>query len=176
MLSKITKGKEYLLIILITIIIAAGGTTFGLAEETIALYPILVPVFLAAGYDVMVCIAAIYMGSSIGTMFPTINPIFRGKCIECGGYQLGGWNGNPLCSTGDRPDHYARIYFTLCKESQSRSVTIDLLRSVRIPYAKNLAIMGEVPKFTGRMKLTLAVFGITFAVLVLGSGNKAVVV
>ena len=73
-LSKVTKGKEYILIILITIIIAAGGTTFGLAEETIALYPILVPVFLAAGYDVMVCIAAIYMGSSIGTMFPTINP------------------------------------------------------------------------------------------------------
>ena len=39
-LSKVTKGKEYILIILITIIIAAGGTTFGLAEETIALYPI----------------------------------------------------------------------------------------------------------------------------------------
>ena len=33
-LSKVTKGKEYILIILITIIIAAGGTTFGLAEET----------------------------------------------------------------------------------------------------------------------------------------------
>ena len=43
-LSKVTKGKEYILIILITVIIAAGGTTFGLAEETIALYPILVPV------------------------------------------------------------------------------------------------------------------------------------
>ena len=78
-LSRITKGKEYILIILITVIIAAGGTTFGLAEETIALYPILVPVFLAAGYDVMVCIAAIYMGSSIGTMFPTINPFSVGN-------------------------------------------------------------------------------------------------
>ena len=87
-LSKVTKGKEYILIILITIIIAAGGTTFGLAEETIALYPILVPVFLAAGYDVMVCIAAIYMGSSIGTMFPTINPFSVGNASNAAGISL----------------------------------------------------------------------------------------
>ena len=87
-LSKITKGKEYILIVLITIIIAAGGTTFGLAEETIALYPILVPVFLAAGYDVIVCIAAIYMGSSIGTMFPTINPFSVGNASNAAGISL----------------------------------------------------------------------------------------
>ncbi len=73
-LSRLTKGKEYILIVFITFLISLGGTTFGLAEETIALYPIMVPVFLAANYDVMVCIAAIYMGSSIGSMFSTVNP------------------------------------------------------------------------------------------------------
>lgn len=73
-LSKATKGHEYLLIVFVTFLIALGGTTFGLAEETIAFYPILLPVYLAAGYDAMVCIAAIYMGSSIGTMFSTTNP------------------------------------------------------------------------------------------------------
>ena len=73
-LSRLTKGKEYLLIIIVTFLIALGGTTFGLAEETIALYPILVPVFMVAGYDAIVCIAALYMGSSIGTMFSTVNP------------------------------------------------------------------------------------------------------
>lgn len=73
-LSRVTKGREYLLIVFITFLIALGGTTFGMAEETIAFYPILIPVFLAAGYDILVCIAAIYMGSSIGTMFSTVNP------------------------------------------------------------------------------------------------------
>ena len=34
------------------------GTTFGLAEETMAFYPILIPVFIAAGYDAMVGLAA----------------------------------------------------------------------------------------------------------------------
>lgn len=73
-LSKRTKGKEFLLVIFVSSLIALGGTTFGLAEETIALYPILMPIFIASGYDAIVCIAAIYMGSSIGTMFSTTNP------------------------------------------------------------------------------------------------------
>ena len=73
-LSKATKGKEMLLIIIVTVAIALGGTTFGLAEETIAFYPILMPIYLVAGYDAIVCIAAIYLGSAIGTMFSTINP------------------------------------------------------------------------------------------------------
>lgn len=73
-LAKTLKGREYILIILITTLIALGGTTFGLAEETIAFYPILIPIFLAAKYDAMVALASIYIGSSIGTMFSTVNP------------------------------------------------------------------------------------------------------
>ncbi len=73
-LSKRTKGKEFLLVVFVVALIALGGTTFGLAEETIALYPILMPVFIASGYDAIVCIAAIYMGSSIGSMYSTVNP------------------------------------------------------------------------------------------------------
>jgi len=73
-LSKKLKGKELWLIVIVTILIALGGTTFGLAEETIAFYPILIPIFLAAGYDALVGIAAIYLGSSMGTMASTVNP------------------------------------------------------------------------------------------------------
>lgn len=73
-LSKKTKGKEFLLVVFVSALIAVGGTTFGLAEETIALYPILMPIFLANGYDAIVAIAAIYLGSSVGTMFSTVNP------------------------------------------------------------------------------------------------------
>lgn len=72
-LSKKTKGKEFLMVAIISSIIALGGTTFGLAEETIAFYPILMPIFLASGFDAIVTIAAIYMGSAIGTMFSTTN-------------------------------------------------------------------------------------------------------
>lgn len=73
-LAKTLKGREFILIILVTTLIAIGGTTFGLAEETMAFFPILIPVFLSARYDAMVAIASIFLGSAIGTMFSTINP------------------------------------------------------------------------------------------------------
>ena len=57
-----------------TTLIAIGGTTFGLAEETIAFYPILIPIFLLAGYDTLTAVATIYLGTAIGTMSSTINP------------------------------------------------------------------------------------------------------
>ncbi|MDO4228792.1 MAG: YfcC family protein [Capnocytophaga sp.] len=73
-LSHKLKGREGILIIIVCTLIALGGTSFGLAEETLAFYPILIPVFLAAGYDLMVPLAVIYLGSSVGTMAATINP------------------------------------------------------------------------------------------------------
>ncbi|WP_242093347.1 YfcC family protein [Aestuariivivens sediminicola] len=73
-LSVTLRGREYWLIISVTFLIALGGTSFGLAEETIAFYPILIPVFLAAKYDAMVPLASIYLGSSVGTMCSTVNP------------------------------------------------------------------------------------------------------
>lgn len=72
-LSRATRGKEYILIVAMTFLIALGGTTFGMAEETMALYPVLVPVFLAAKYDALVCVTSIYMGSTIGCMFSSVN-------------------------------------------------------------------------------------------------------
>src|SRR5690606_39445746 len=67
-LAKTLKGHEYVLIILVTILVALGGTTFGLAEETIAFYTILIPMFLAAIYVSLFPLATLYIGSSIGTI------------------------------------------------------------------------------------------------------------
>lgn len=166
-LSKLTKGKEYILIILITIIIAAGGTTFGLAEETIALYPILVPVFLAAGYDVMVCIAAIYMGSCIGTMFPTINPFSTGNACNAAGISISegmGFRTIALVLGVLITLIYILRYAKKVKEDPTKSLCYDQYEH----HMKKFGHQGEVPEFTTRMKLSLSVFGIAFAILVYG--------
>lgn len=73
-LTQMFKGREKWLIVILTLLTAAGGTTFGLAEETITFYPILVPVLLAAGYDVIVPLAVIFVGAHIGNMGATVNP------------------------------------------------------------------------------------------------------
>ncbi len=166
-LSKITKGKEFILIIFITTLIAAGGTTFGLAEETIALYPIMVPVFLAAGYDAITCIASIYLGSCIGTMFSTINPFSIGVASNAAGISMAngmGFRTVGLIGATALTIIYILIYAKKVKADPSKSLCYDQLQE----HQKKYGIAGEAPKFTGRMKLSLMIFGLTFAVLVWG--------
>lgn len=73
-LTKKTKGHEFLLIFLVAILMVLGGTLCGIEEEAVAFYPILVPIFIAMGYDSIVCVGAIFLASSVGTAFSTINP------------------------------------------------------------------------------------------------------
>ena len=72
-LSRITKGREFLLLILVFVIITIGGTTYGMAEEVLPFYPILMPIFLKSGFDGILGTAPIFMGSVIGNMFSTVN-------------------------------------------------------------------------------------------------------
>lgn len=73
-LTKKTKGHEFLLVFIVALLMVLGGTSCGLEEEAVAFYPILVPIFLAMGFDSIVCVGAIFLASSMGTSFSTINP------------------------------------------------------------------------------------------------------
>ena len=73
-LTEKLKGKESILIVLLMLLMAAGGTSFGMAEETIAFYPILVPAFILAGFDLLIPVAVIFIGCHIGAMASTTNP------------------------------------------------------------------------------------------------------
>ena len=65
------RGRESLLIVVLIGLMALGGSSYGLGEETIAFFPLLVPVFVAAGYDVMVPLAVIFVGSTVGVLAST---------------------------------------------------------------------------------------------------------
>lgn len=73
-LTQKLKGKESILIVVLMLVMAAGGTSFGMAEETIAFYPILVPAFILAGFDLLIPLAVIFIGCHIGVMASTTNP------------------------------------------------------------------------------------------------------
>ncbi len=73
-LIKKMNGKEIWLIPIIMILFSAGGTTFGMAEESIPFYLILIPVFCAAGFDALTGFLVIMLGCGIGTVGSTLNP------------------------------------------------------------------------------------------------------
>ena len=84
-LSRVAKGKGFLLACLVFLIISIGATTFGMLEEIFAFYPILMPIFLKSGLDGMLAAAPLYMGSMIGNMFSTVNAF----TVVLGSYSAG---------------------------------------------------------------------------------------
>ena len=86
---RILSGKEKWMIPILMCLFGLGGTTFGLAEETIAFYPLLLPVFIAAGYDSLTAIATILIGAGIGTLASTVNPFATGIASGFAGISLG---------------------------------------------------------------------------------------
>ena len=71
-------GREKWLIPILMLLFGLGGTTYGMWEETMAFYPLLIPVFLAAGYDAVVGISVILLGAGAGVICSTVNPFATG--------------------------------------------------------------------------------------------------
>ncbi len=81
-------GREKYMIPILMFIFAMGGTTFGMWEETMAFFPLLIPIFLAAGYDTVVPIAVILLGAGVGTLGSTVNPFATGIAAGFAGVSL----------------------------------------------------------------------------------------
>ncbi len=73
-LSYRMKGKESWLIIILTFILSFAGASYGMAEEALVFYAVLVPIFIAAGYDLLVPVAVIFGGTQLGTLSSFSNP------------------------------------------------------------------------------------------------------
>jgi uncharacterized ion transporter superfamily protein YfcC len=171
-LSKLLEGKEYILIIVVTSLIALGGTTFGLAEETIAFYPILIPIFIAAKYDAIVALACIYIGSSIGTMISTTNPFSTIIASNSAGIS---WTtgieariimlliGLIICIL------YIIRYANKVKNDPTQSIIFD--QKEQIEKLFSFQNSSEKIDFNFRLKLVLFIFALWFVVMVYGVIN-----
>ena len=72
------KGRESLMIPILMIVFAIGGSTFGMAEESLAFYALIITVMIAAGYDSLVAASILLLGCGIGVLGSTINPFATG--------------------------------------------------------------------------------------------------
>ena len=83
------KGREKLLIPILMCAFALGGTTFGMAEETIAFYPLVLPIVVAAGYDTVTAVSIVMLGAGVGVLGSTVNPFATGIAAGFAGVSLG---------------------------------------------------------------------------------------
>lgn len=82
-------NRGALLIALLMILFSIGGTTEGMAEETLGFYALVVPLMLSLGYDRMVAAATILVGAGIGVLASTVNPFATGVASDAAGISIG---------------------------------------------------------------------------------------
>ena len=163
---RMLKGREKLLIPILMCAFALGGTTFGMAEETIAFYPLVLPIIVAAGYDTITAVAIILLGAGVGVLGSTVNPFATGIAAGFAGISLG--EGILLRVVMLVVLLVLAIWFVMSyaakvKADPSRSLVADH-RSEHLKHFGGLS--REEGRLTGVQKLALTLFALTFLVMI----------
>ena len=161
-------SKEILIIPILMIIFSLGGSTFGMSDELVPFYLLIMPILLGMGYDSMTTFLVVCLGASIGYAASTINPF--NVLIAQG---IAGIQGNPqlifrmiqwVIMTG------ICILFTTwralrVKKNPEKSICYQEDIEKRKEFVHE---MGTDVKFTGRQKAVLTIFILGMALVVFG--------
>jgi uncharacterized ion transporter superfamily protein YfcC len=166
------KGREVWMIPFLMALFALGGTTYGMAEETLAFYLILTPVMIAAGYDALVAVAVILLGAGIGVLGSTINAFSTVIASDAAGVSFAA--GMPLrlgilvlCWLVTVA--FVMRYAAKVKADPSTSLVFDRKASNEAHFLDKTE---EIPAFTGLHKIVLILFALTFAVMIWGVSSQ----
>ncbi|WP_299206049.1 YfcC family protein [uncultured Tateyamaria sp.] len=163
------KGREKWMIPIMMALFAAGGTIYGMAEESLAFYALIIPVMIAAGYDALTGVAIIMLGAGVGTLGSTINPFATVIASDAAGVPftdginlrlallVACW----LACVG-----YVMRYAARVRAEPGRSVVADLEETNKTHFLKSSG--GDEIAFTGRHKIILVVFAASFGVMIWG--------
>ncbi len=163
------RGREEWMIPILMALFAAGGTIYGMAEESLPFYTLLVPVMLAARFDPVVAASTILLGAGIGTLGSTINPFATVIAANAAGIPftdgigiramllVAGWI---ICVV------WVMRYARQVRLDPSRSIVADKQEENRAHFLgeKNQ----ESLAFTPVRKLILVIFALAFAVMIYG--------
>lgn len=186
-------GKEIIMVPILFVLFSVGGTTYGMAEETIPFYLLLIPVFLAAGFDAYTAFLTILLGAGLGTASSILNPFVVNTAIsgikpiaESGSSAMAAANGtsngvneaiaklSPSIGIIWRSVIYVVLviagasyvtwYAWRVKKHPEKSAVYHL----KAEHEKEFAFdIDSLPEFTLKRKLILSTFGLTFLFMII---------
>ena len=169
------QGREIWMIPIMMALFALGGTTYGMAEETLAFYAILIPVMIVAGYDAVTGVAIILIGAGIGVLGSTINPFATVIASDAASIPftdgfalrlvilLGGL---AICAA------YVMRYAQKVKSNPEASVVAHQAAAHRRLFLTDTHAEGANKILTGTQKFILVLFAVTFAVMIWGVSSQ----
>src|SRR4051794_38541434 len=153
------------LIALLMGVFALGGTSYGMWEETLGFFVLLVPLTLALGYDRMVAAAIIFLGAGTGVLASTVNPFATGVASDAAGISLGEGIGTRLAMwlvLVAMAIGYVIRYASKVRSDPARSIV-----GVSPTDAEEASgLIDDVPALSGRQKLVLVLFVGAFLVMI----------
>ena len=167
----ILKGKEKWLFPILMVIFAIGGTSYGMAEETLAFYALIITVMLAAGYDALSAAALILIGAGIGVLGSTVNPFATGIASGFAGSTLSdGLIGRIiLLVVGTAIGiFFVMRYAEMVKKDPTKSLIYDMKAENEKQFMSGKSEGTDFGKFTTRHKVILFFFFLAFVVMVYG--------
>jgi len=169
-LSYKMKGKESWLIITLTFLFSFAGSSYGMAEEALVFYPVMVPLFLAAGYDLLVPVTVIFGGTQLGTLSSFTNPFATIIASNAAGVNWA--DGLPerilmfLVSTAIMIWYLVR-YAEKVKKDPQKSIVYKVDGNVISPY-ENIKTATVAEPLSKRTKALLTLFLFTFLTMIAG--------
>ncbi|NVO99496.1 YfcC family protein, partial [Photobacterium damselae subsp. damselae] len=163
------QGKEELMIPILMALFAAGGTIYGMAEESLPFYTLLVPVMMAARFDPVVAAATVLLGAGIGTLGSTINPFATVIAANAAGIPFTdgialrvailviGW----VICVG-----YVMRYAKMVRSDHTKSIVFDKYEENKAHFLGNQT--GELLEFTTTRKIILTIFALSFGIMIYG--------
>lgn len=82
-----TRGTT--LIVTLSVLFALLGSVMSWSDETLGMYPLLIPLMLALGYDRMVALSVVFVAPSAGIIGSTVNPFKIGIGSDAAAISLG---------------------------------------------------------------------------------------
>ena len=164
-------GRERLMIPILMIVFALGGTTFGMSEESLAFYALIITVMIAAGYDALVAASVLLLGCGIGVLGSTINPFATGIASGFAGVSIEeGIVGRLVILVVGTA---IGIFFVLryadrVKADPSRSLVFAQKAENEAQFQGAGGTAESDATLTGRQKIVLVLFILAFAVMIYG--------
>jgi uncharacterized ion transporter superfamily protein YfcC len=163
------RGRERLLIPVLMVVFALGGTSFGMAEESLAFYALVITVMIAAGYDAFTGFLIVMLGCGIGVLGSTVNPFATGIASGIAGVSISdGLVGRlVILIVGLAIGIFLVLrYAERVRKDPSKSVVYHLKEENEAHFGAGGG--AERVTMTGTQKAVLAVFVLAFLVMIYG--------
>lgn len=162
-LLKKMKGKEKWLIPILMTIFAIGGTTYGMQEEAVAFYALIIPVMLAAGYNAMTAVMMIVLGGGVGVLASTVNPFSTGIAARTADVPLGNLIGIQAVILVLML--ISAIFFTMRYAAKVKAGKYVEDRAISATF--KAIDVDSVPENSSKRKLITTIFAITFFLMII---------